>query len=51
MNPVKIGLTPEIDLLIEGMLERNGIPCCEEWDILVECAKTLEIERDVARRE
>jgi hypothetical protein len=39
--------TPEIDALIDGMLHRNGIPQCDEWDVLAGCARTLEIERDL----
>lgn len=38
--------TQETDALIEGMLSGNGIPMCEEWDRIVNHAKTLEAARD-----
>lgn len=34
--------TPITDKLIDDMLHGNGIPCCDEWDMLVRHAKALE---------
>lgn len=34
--------TPITDKLIDDMLHGNGIPHCDEWDMLVRHAKALE---------